>query len=425
MASRWRQRESTKPSTWRQSLLFNSLLLLLPVMASQVIQGAYTSDIATDPMGLEARTETRQHIEDSFRKIKGSDGVERAHWALRVEATIRERDFSAARGYLLAAPLMLDRKDAQAVLAAAEAEESGTQDQRLARAALLFLPDTVHADYERAVAPPQVIPEVTLTPPVEEPSSAETAIETATPELVAEPAAPANPFTGQRNFDLLGDPTDLTRQSQRWIAGDPINSLQLRLRALGLMQQSQATEESLAFANAASVLRAAHRTGRLNKRFETYISNRVEAALPEALLRDSLGAAFGPVLTTSQRTERIMVAYRDAIDPEALERLSRDMQIIARLVELTSSSGALTLIEQAASPEDMRRALLITEAGGERSVALARELGPKVLDLAQIGVKWTRDLVLQVMALMALGMALLWTALSAFTQAETIRPSRR
>jgi hypothetical protein len=97
------------------------------------------------------------------------------------------------------------------------------------------------------------------------------------------------------------------------------------------------------------------------------------------------------------------------------------MIIIARLAELTSSSGAMTLVEQASTPEDMRRALLVTEAGGERSVALAREIGPKVLDLAQIGAKWTGNLIFQVMALMALVMALIWTTLSALTQAETVR----
>ena len=94
---------------------------------------------------------------------------------------------------------------------------------------------------------------------------------------------------------------------------------------------------------------------------------------------------------------------------------------IARIAELTSSSGAITLVEQATTPEDMRRALLLSESGGHRSVALAREMGPEVLGLAQIGVKWSRGLVFQVMGLMALGMALIWTTLSALTQAETIR----
>ena len=431
MASRWRQREASRPSSWRQSLLFNSLLLLLPIMAARVIDGAYTSDIANDPMSLQARTETQQQIENTFRGLTPKDGMERTHWAARIEETLKERDFSAARGYLLAAPLMMDRKDAQAVLAAAEAEQVGTEDQRIARAALLFLPDNVRASYQRAIAPPQpnLVPELT-TP---EPAPAEPeAIEASAPpetsgDATTSTAIPGStdPFTGQKAIYMLGDQVDLVRQSQRWLEGEPIDNLQLRLRALGLMQQAEGTPEAEAFVSAASVLRAAQRSGRLNYRFSRYISRRIEDALPDDKLQESLTVAFDTVMTTEKRVDRVMDAYAASIDEDALVRLSRDMKTIARLIELTSSSGALTLLEQAATPDDMRRALVVTEVGGERSIALTREIGPDVLELAQIGVKWTRTLVLQSMALVALAMALLWTALSAFTQAETIRPNRR
>lgn len=423
MASRWRQREATRPSTWRQSLLFNSLLLLLPIMASRIIIAAYTSDIATDPMSLQARTETRAHIEETFRTLTPGENEARAHWAGRIEDTLNERDFPAARGYLLAAPLMMNRKDSQAVLAAAEAEEFGSEDQRIARAALLFLPDGVRASYQRAIAPPVAAP--TPETPAEDavPDPADAADEAATDAETASNAQ--DPLGNRKAIFLLGDKVDLVRLSQRWWEGEQIDELQLRLRALGLMQQEKGTPESEAFVTAASALRAAHRSGRLNYRFARYISRRIEDALPDENLRESLATAFEPVMTTERRVEHVMQAYEAAIDEEALTRLTRDMTIIARLVELTSSAGALTLLEQASSPEDMRRALLVTEVGGERSVALAREIGPKVLELAQIGVKWNRVLVLQTMALVALGMALLWTALSAFTQAETIRPGGR
>ena len=431
MASRWRQREASRPSSWRQSLLFNSLLLLLPIMAARVIDGAYTSDIANDPMSLQARTETQQQIENTFRGLTPKDGMERTHWAARIEETLKERDFSAARGYLLAAPLMMDRKDAQAVLAAAEAEQVGTEDQRIARAALLFLPDNVRASYQRAIAPPQpnLVPELTTPEPA--PAEPEAIEASAPPESTGDTttstAIPGStdPFTGQKAIYMLGDQVDLVRQSQRWLEGEPIDNLQLRLRALGLMQQAEGTPEAEAFVSAASVLRAAQRSGRLNYRFSRYISRRIEDALPDDKLQESLTVAFDTVMTTEKRVDRVMDAYAASIDEDALVRLSRDMKTIARLVELTSSSGALTLLEQAATPDDMRRALVVTEVGGERSIALTREIGPDVLELAQIGVKWTRTLVLQSMALVALAMALLWTALSAFTQAETIRPNRR
>ncbi len=424
MTSRWRQREVQRPSTWRQSLLFNSLILLLPILAARIIISAYTSDIATDPLSLEARTETRQEIESEFRNL-ALVGDERTHWALRINQMLEERDFSAARGYLLAAPLMLNKQDAAAVLAAADAESSGTRDQRLARAALLFLPEELRASYQRSIAPPPVPGEI------EEPEQTEEGTdETIDAETPDTPRVSANsvqlapldePFAGQSSFFLLGDPADLTRRSQRWLAGEQVDGLQLRLRALGLMTQDDPNPESKAIFEAASILRATHRAGRLNDRFAGYVLSRVDDALPEDILRAELSVAFEPVMTTQQRTSEVLAAYNNTLQPAAHERLARDMMIIARIAELTSSSGAMRLVEQATTPEDMRRALLLTESSGHRSVALAREMGPEVLSLAQIGVKWSRGLVLQVMGLMALGMALIWTTLSALTQAETIR----
>lgn len=425
MTSRWRQREFERPSTWRQSLLFNSLMLLMPIFASQIITAAYTSDMATDSLSLEALSETRQEIDEEFRTLVIPNGTERRAWAERIEATLDERDFSAARGYLLAAPLMLNKQDSAAVLAAADAESSGSRDQRLARAALLFLPEELRASYQRSTAPPPA-PELT---PSEDDETETDAAETPEPEADT-PRATGNavqlspmdePFAQQGSFFLLGDPADLTRRSQRWLAQEQVDSLQLRLRALGLMTQDDPSPESQAVFEAASILRAAHRAGRLNDRFIRYLSSRVEDALPEDVLRAELVTAFEPVMTTEARTVEVLKAYETALQPAARERLASDMEIVARIAELTSSSGAIRLVEQARTPEDMRRARLLSESGGHRSVALARELGPDVLGLAQIGVKWSYGLVLQVMGLMALGMALVWTTLSALTQAETIR----
>ncbi|MEE2929210.1 MAG: hypothetical protein VX599_00695 [Pseudomonadota bacterium] len=430
MTSRWRQREVQRPSTWRQSLLFNSLILLLPILASRIIIAAYTSDIATDPLSLEARTETRQEIDDEFRKLVIPNGSERNAWAARIALTIDERDFSAARGYLLAAPLMLNRQDSAAVLAAADAESSGSRDQRLARAALLFLPEELRASYQRSIAPPAA-PELQADNDESEPAESETGTGSEVATTSTEPQRTTGsairlgpieePFATQRSFYLLGDAEDLTRRSQRWLADEPVDSLQLRLRGLGLLNQDIATPQSQAVFETASILLAALRAGRLNDRFIGYIGSRVEDALPAETLRAELAIAFEPVMTTEARSEQVMQAYRTALQPAAKERLSRDLIIIARIAELTGSSGAVTLVEQARTPEDMRRALLLSESGGHRSVALAREMGPEVLGLAQIGVKWSRGLVFQVMGLMALGMALIWTTLSALTQAETIR----
>ncbi len=434
MASRWKQKEHRRHSTWRQSLLFNSLLLLLPIFAAQIVWSAYTTNAITDPTSIEARTETESEIQTAFDALKVENGDERDAWAARIDETLKNREFSAAHGYLLAAPHMLSVRDSNAIDAAATAERSGSEDQRLARAALLFLPNDVRANYERVIAPPR--PDIESGIAIEEDDPGETGpaeveesdgkLEGAgnpdeAVELVASAGEANTALDTKRAFSILGDGADLSRRSQLWLAGEDVDDLQLRLRALGLIVASSDSNDRDAFVSAVSVLRGAQRANRLNERFERYIRTRVDDALPTVALRANLAEAIEPVLPTSQRAELVVNAYKTTINAEAMNRLTRDMTSISRLAELTSSTGAIRLVEQVSSPEDMRRILLITEAGGDRAVALSRELGPDVLELAQIGVKWSTGLVLQCMALMSLAMALIWTTLSALTRAESVR----
>lgn len=413
MASRWRQGKRVRPSTWRQALLFNALALLLPVLAANTIIAAFTTSAITNPNSIEARTETRAEIDKAFEALRLSDATARQSWASRIDQTVTERAFSAARGYLLAAPQMLNEDDARAVRAAAATEESGTQDQRIVRAALLFLPDNVRANYQRAVSPPP--------PPALETEASDTESETeaeAAPTIALSDLGAALPTSSR--FSILGDTEDLVRRSQSWLGGSGVDDIQLRLRALGLISRADQSSDSDVFEKGVTVLLTARRASRLDPRFDNYLRTRVEDALPADRLRQQLSLAFEPVLTFDQRSARIIEDYRTAIEPVALERLKRDMQTIATLADLTSTTGAVTLVEQTGSPEDMRRILLVTRAGGDRAVALTRELGPNTLKLAQIGVKWTTQLVLQIMAIAAIGIALIMTMLSTITRAETL-----
>jgi len=421
MAPRWRQGKRVRPSTWRQALLFNALALLLPVLAANTIIAAFTTSAITNPNSIEARTETRAEIDKAFEEFRISDTTARQNWASRIDQTVTERAFSAARGYLLAAPQMLNEDDARAVRAAAATEESGTQDQRIVRAALLFLPDNVRANYQRAVSPPPPPPPTPETEGSDTESAADTQLAAATepvPTIALSDLGAALP-TGSR-FSILGDTEDLVRRSQSWLGGTGVDDIQLRLRALGLISRTDQSSDSDVFEKGVTVLLTARRASRLDPRFDNYLRSRVEDALPAERLRQQLTLAFEPVLTFDQRSARIIEDYRSAIEPAALQRLRRDMQTIATLADLTSTTGAVTLVEQTSSPEDMRRILLVTKAGGDRAVALTRELGPDTLKLAQIGVKWTTQLVLQIMALAAIGIALIMTMLSTITRAETL-----
>lgn len=408
MASRWRDGKTEKASTWRQALLFNALLLLLPVLAGNTIVSAYTTSAITNPNSIDARTETRSEIDRAFARLRGPEQTARQDWALRIDRAVADRDFAAARGYLLASPEMLSPDDARAVQAAAAAEESGTQDQRILRASLLFLPDPVRANYQRAISPPaRPVLEVSGQEQEEE-EEPETAGEAGDAEILEE--APLVPDLGSalprdNRFLILGDEEDLVRRSQSWLRGEAgIDDTQLRLRALALRARAENEADASAFEQGVTVIFAAKRAGRLDPRFEDYMSGRIEDALPLEAMLAQLTTAFEPVMTSSLRAERILSDYEAALDPAALERFERDMETVALLANLTSTSGAMTLIEQTSSPEDLRRILLVTRAGGDRAVALAQEMGPDVLKLAQIGVKWTSRLILQVMAIAAIGM---------------------
>jgi len=155
MARLRRRRERSRQGTWRQALLFNSLLLLLIVLGSRVMTNAYTAESVGEVSDIQALNETRREIDAAFQTIVPKGNVARAFWADQISRELEARDFSAARGYLLAAPVMLEREDARAILAAAEAEETGTQDERLVRAGLLFLPNETRAEYQRAIEPPR------------------------------------------------------------------------------------------------------------------------------------------------------------------------------------------------------------------------------------------------------------------------------
>ena len=69
MARLRRRRESSRQGTWRQALLFNSLLLLLAVLGARIMTNAYTAESVGDVPDIQARTETRRAIDEAFQTI--------------------------------------------------------------------------------------------------------------------------------------------------------------------------------------------------------------------------------------------------------------------------------------------------------------------------------------------------------------------
>ena len=140
--------ETRKPSGssagWMPAFVFNSLLLLIPLLAVKALAATTPGEAYLEDRSAAVLAEARRGMDQTFSDLyDDKSATQREHWANLVNTQLKARNISAARGFLLAAPQMLSSDDARAIEAAAKADPSGTEDQRLLRASLLFLPSYV------------------------------------------------------------------------------------------------------------------------------------------------------------------------------------------------------------------------------------------------------------------------------------------
>lgn len=436
MARYHRRRELEEKGSWRHALVFNSLLLILAVLAVRVLVSAYSTQSLDGSIDAEARDETRREIDQAFETIVPDGVPSRAYWAEQIANELAQRDFSAARGYLLAAPAMLSRNDRRALLAAVNAEESGTEDERLTRAGLLFLPNEVRADYQRAVERPGTLYSEQADTPIEaaldpvpntgasEAEAGEPPVDTLTEDVTddAQEASAAEPSLDSASpvFSMIGNRADLVRRSQQWVNGESTDTVQLRLSAIGLIEVASGDADP-ALLTAVSVLRAAERADRLDPAYVAYLNERVDLALPEEELLRRLSGVVSAVVPPRVRQSQVLSAYEQSLNAEGLLRLRRDLASIAHIAAETTPAGAVTLIELARSPEDIRKLEVVAQSGSDRAVALAKAIGPRVTDLAQTGIRWSTALVFQILGLLAIFAALVWSTVSAFQKMQNAR----
>ena len=141
-----RRRKSTeKTSGWMQAVVFNSMLILLPVIGAQVLGAAFSGSAFSDSPGIEAIDQTRKNMDDAFASFAPRNPSDRYEfWYDVVDRELSERDVAAAHGFLLAAPQMLDRKDVKELMVAADAQSPLTPSWRIsslsgATGSLLFV----------------------------------------------------------------------------------------------------------------------------------------------------------------------------------------------------------------------------------------------------------------------------------------------
>jgi hypothetical protein len=410
-----RRRKSTgKTSGWMQAVVFNSMLILLPVIGAEVLGAAFSGSAFSDSPGIEAIDQTRKNMDEAFASFAPRNPADRYEfWYDVVDRELSERDVAAAHGFLLAAPQMLDRKDVKELMVAADAERLDRADDRLSAAALRKLPTAISLKYEEAQVSQRVVDVQSGLV-----DAAETPVEVAedTPENQGGPEVEVSSerLATETRFRLLGTFQDLAENSERWLYGDRVDEIALKITAIGLLEAETADGLSDANIRAASILKSALRSRRLTDDFQNYLSQRVNDALPDSKLRPALEEALGELATVDVRTERAKSAFVESIDARGLQRLESDLEQIDRIGTLTSPAAAVTLLEQVEDASDLRRVRLIAEAGGDRAVALVKQSGAGALRTADTGIRWTLEMVLQVMGMTAAGLALIFVTWSTF-----------
>ena len=410
--------------------MFNTLLILMPVLAAQIVTSAFTHQGFGDSPAIEELTQTRRNMDSAFAEMVPHNEDPRDFWANQIDYELTDMDLTAAQGFLLAAPQMLSREDVKAVQAAAQSQISGSDDERLMRAALLFLRNDVRAKYEEVLRPVRIdiaaaeeaANAVRLAREdmgilgVSAPALGDTPIRDSDlddEETLAEEAIPNAPQTASASFAVLGDLEDLATHSREWLEDERGSLLILRLEGISISGVQSEGSTQIATAQASSILKSALRAHRLNTNFTRILDQRAAQAVPEKKLRPALEEALAGLVPMSVRGKRVQQAFISSIDERGLQRLQEELGQINRISELTSPTGTITLLQHVEGTEDLRRARMLAEAGGMRAVTLGKRLGDDTLRLADSGIKITMVIALQCMGLAATGMVLLWMMLTA------------
>ena len=402
----------SKRAGWMLAVMFNSLLILVPVIASNTVRKAYDGVGVADQVTADAIEQTAARMNEQLRELAPKEADRKLpFWQDKVQRALEERDTDLLRGYLLAAPAMLGNDLGRQVQARADAETRGTPDERTIRAALQKIPESVARSIEYQIGLPQatIVPEAAPAQDGEN-TSPESAGEPA--EAEAEVLAAGSRGEQDWRFRLLGSFPDLAAMAVRWASGDKSDTVVFKLTGIGHVQQAHSDGLSESNARAVSLIKSASRSKRLRPEFEAYLEDLTAAAVPRKTLEAALTDVLQATATTEMRGLMVRDAFEDTIDPAGLARLESELQLFDRIATLTSPSATLTLMSYVKDGTDLKRTRMLAEAGGMKAVVLVEERGHEALRVADAGVRWSTNMALDIMSLTAAGMLLFWVALS-------------
>ena len=228
--------QSKRPSSWMPSITFNVLIFLIPLLAANILISGYSGVPYQGPATADILSETRSEIDRAFDDLSANGTDARTHWATLISQQLEARNMSAARGFLLAAPQMLSASDKRAILVAADSDPSGTEDERLLRAALLFVPSDIRVDYETSLRP-RGLELITLEEdvPAEPVELADASASLLTAGLTL------TSMTHTPEFSVLGTVEDLVSRSRDWMRGNRERAFEMRLTGIAMASPPSAT----------------------------------------------------------------------------------------------------------------------------------------------------------------------------------------
>jgi hypothetical protein len=293
-------------------------------------------------------------------------------WSSLIQREIDEGDFVSARGFLLSARAMLPPEDA--VRIDSQMGVNPGDDAAREKFALIFVDDAVRRQYQSGASP------------------------------LAPSAAAAT------NFSVLGDISDVSTQSARWLAGEPVDVFILSLSGAGVALAGDTKTSPVQ--SGASVVKMAKRAGKLSAPFSNHIERLVRAALPPQHLKQQLEKAF-LASKPGEESAGVAKAFQASVDAAGFKALEAQLADIKALADKVGPTGAVELLSQAQDAKDVTRLRLIAEAGGPRGVAVAKRAPARLLPAAKGTLQMSERLMIDIglffLPLALIALTFLWT----------------
>lgn len=204
------------------------------------------------------------------------------------------------------------------------------------------------------------------------------------------------------DLTVFGDVRDLTKQAMNHVMGRDVDQFILALSGIGLTLTAgtYATAGAAAPAKLSiSLLKFAKNTGRLSKRFGSYLAATAQAALPAKALREHLGVIpFGSRLTRFQFNrlrKEIVGAFRRSVAPKEAARLEHVVTEVSAIKAATTTETAVRTLKLVDSPQDLTKLRRISEISGGKTLAYADTFGKSLLGMMKTSLRFTSKLLVK------------------------------